>query len=89
MKGRSSVGALFRLYSLNTAAKTSLPKHRGANSIHGFFKNDKNLDRCKYVTYTMALNLKNIQVETLATELALLSGKSKTEFIRLALLEKK
>ena len=52
IKGRSSVGALFRLYSLNTAAKTSLPKHRGANSIHGFFKKDKNLDRCKYDVHT-------------------------------------
>ncbi len=39
--------------------------------------------------YTMALNLKNPEVERLAEELALLTGTSKTEAIRQALLDKK
>lgn len=37
----------------------------------------------------MALNLKNPEVERLAQELALLSGTSKTEAIRQALIEKR
>ena len=37
----------------------------------------------------MALNVKNPEVEKLAQELALLSGTSKTEAIRQALIEKK
>ena len=37
----------------------------------------------------MALNIKNAEVERLATELALLAGTSKTEAIRQALLERK
>jgi antitoxin VapB len=39
--------------------------------------------------YTMALNLKNAEVEELAEELASLAGTSKTEAIRQALLEQK
>jgi antitoxin VapB len=37
----------------------------------------------------MALNIKNKEVEELATELAKLTGESKTEAIRKALLERK
>ena len=37
----------------------------------------------------MALNLKNPEVESLASEVALLAGSSKTEVIRQALLEKR
>lgn len=37
----------------------------------------------------MALNIKNVEVERLAEELAALSGTSKTEAIRQALLERK
>lgn len=37
----------------------------------------------------MALNIKNIQVEKLATEVSKLTGESKTETIRRALLERR
>lgn len=37
----------------------------------------------------MALNIKNAQVEQLAEEIALLTGESKTEAIRQALLERR
>lgn len=37
----------------------------------------------------MALNLKNLEVETLAAEVAELAGESKTEAIRKALMERK
>jgi|688.fasta_scaffold2209167_1 antitoxin VapB len=43
----------------------------------------------KSYNYTMALNLKNPEVEALAEELAQLAGTSKTEAIRQALLEQK
>ena len=39
--------------------------------------------------YTMGLNIKNREVESLASELAALTGESKTETIRRALLERK
>ena len=37
----------------------------------------------------MALNIKNVQVERLATELARLTGETKTEAIRRALVERR
>ena len=43
----------------------------------------------KSYNYTMALNLKNPEVEALAEELAQLGGTSKTEAIRQALIEQK
>ena len=43
----------------------------------------------KSYNYTMALNLKNPEVEALAEELAQIAGTSKTEAIRQALLEQK
>lgn len=39
--------------------------------------------------YTMALNIKNLEVERLATEVAALAHESKTEAIRRALLDRK
>ena len=38
---------------------------------------------------TMGLNIKNLEVEKLASELATLTGESKTETIRQALIERK
>lgn len=40
-------------------------------------------------TYTMALNIKNREVERLVTELAEITGESKTEAIRRALAERR
>jgi antitoxin VapB len=41
------------------------------------------------VDNAMALNIKNAQVEALASEIAALTGESKTEAVRRALLERK
>jgi antitoxin VapB len=42
-----------------------------------------------FYSYTMALNLKNAEVERLAAEVAQLAGESKTEAVRRALLERR
>ena len=48
------------------------------------------MEWCKlWYIYTMALNIKNREVETLASEVARLAHETKTEAIRRALLERK
>lgn len=43
----------------------------------------------KRITYTMALNIKNVEVERLVSDVARMAGESKTEAIRKAMEDRK